>query len=146
MVKIKLYLDSCVFLRVWFNETLEEWRSFADSKKLLDEIINCTYNLVVSKLTLIELKKKMNINEDILLNYFLREFKIINKLEIINVTKNIAEEAVYFGGYYGIHKADALHAMLSKMNDCILVTLDDELYAAAKKFSVEVKKPGELIF
>ena len=145
MGKTKLYLDSCVFLRVWFNETTEEWRSFSDSKKLLDEIINCTYNLVISKLTLIELKKKMNIKEDVLLNYFLREFKILNKLEIIDVTEKIAEEAVYFGGYYGVHKADALHTMLSKMNDCILVTLDDELYAAARKFSVDVKKPGELI-
>ena len=35
--------------------------------------------------------------------------------------------------------------MLTKMNECILVTQDKELYDAAKKFSIEVKYPEELV-
>lgn len=145
MSKIKLYLDSCVFLNVWFDEMVSEGSSFAASKKILEEIINCTYNLVISKLTLIELAKRLDTTEEVILDYFLKPFKIIDKLEIIKVTQRIAEEAIHFGSSYGVHKSDALHGMLSKLNECILVTQDKNLYDAAKKFSVEVKKPEELI-
>lgn len=143
--KLNLYLDSCVFLDVWYDGLISEGKLFASSKKLLEEVINCKYSISISKLTLIELTKKMDTTEDIILDYFLKPFRLIEKLEIIKVTKRIAEEAIHFGSYYGVHKVDALHGMLSKMNDCILVTRDKELYNAAKNFSVEVKKPEELI-
>jgi predicted nucleic acid-binding protein len=143
--KTKLYLDSCVFLNVWFDELVNEGRSFAASKRLLEEIINCTYHLTISKLTIIEITKKMNTTEDTIMNYFLKQFQIIGKLKIIKLTEKIAEEAVHFGSSYGVHKADALHAMLAKMNGCVLVTLDNELLEAAKRFSVPAKKPDELI-
>ena len=139
----RLYLDSCVFLNVWFDELVNEGRSFTASKRLLEEIINCTYNLTISKLTIMEITKKMNTTEETIMNY-LKQFQIVGKLEIITITEKIAEEAVYFGGSHGVHKADALHAILAKMNGCVLVTWDNELLEAAKRFSVPTKRPDEL--
>jgi len=144
-VKTKLYLDSNIFLNVWFVEMVKFGEVFYSSIKLLDEIINCRYHLVVSELTIKELSKKTELPADIIYDEFLKVYEIIDKLTIVKVTKKIAEDAVYFSSSHGIHKPDALHAMMAKSNDCLLITRDIELRYAASKYGIPTFRPEEII-
>lgn len=141
----KLYLDSNIFLNVWFDELIKFGEKFYSSKKLLDKIIECIFSLVISDLTIRELCKKTELPSEIICEEYLKPFKIIDKLKIIKTTRKVAEDAVYLSGYYGIHKTDALHAIMVKSNDCILVTRDNELIFAAKKYGIKTVKPQDII-
>ena len=99
MSKNKLYLDSCVFLNVWYDELVSQGRTFSASKRILEEIIDCRYNLVTSHLTLIELAKKMETTIEVILDHYLKPFKIIGKLDVIKINQKVAEEAVYFSSF-----------------------------------------------
>jgi len=144
-LKIKLYLDSNIFLNVWFEEMVKFGEIFYSSKKLLDEIINCKYLLVISELTIRELSKKTDLPIDIICDEYLRIYEMISKLTIVKVTKKIAEDAVYLSSSYGIHKVDALHAIMAKSNDCLLITRDVELRYAALKYGIATFRPEEII-
>ena len=141
----KLYLDSNIFLNVWFEEMVRLGEVFYTSKKLLDEIINCKYLLVISELTIKELSKKTDLPIDIVYDEYLKIYKMVDKLTIVKVTKKIAEDAVYLSSSYGIHKTDALHAMMAKSNDCILITRDVELRCAASKYGIATFRPEEIL-
>jgi predicted nucleic acid-binding protein len=141
----KLYVDSCIFLNVWFEENIGMGEAFYKSKKILEEVIECNFQLYISKLTLSELSKKLDTTQDILLRDLLLPFQILGKLKLVKVNRKVAEDAAYFSGMYGIHKADALHAMLASTNNCILVTRDRELYHAANIYGTKCKFPEEII-
>ena len=76
---------------------------------------------------------------------YLRIYKIIDKLTIVKVTEKIAEDAVHLSSSYGIHKVDALHAIMAKSNDCLLITRDVELRYAASKYGIPTFRPEEIL-
>jgi predicted nucleic acid-binding protein len=132
-------------LNVWFEENVGNEEVFFKSEKILHEIIECNFELYISKLTLSELSKKMDITQDIILDELLLPFRMLDKLKFLKVSKKIADDAVYFSSAYGVHKADALHAMLASSNNCILVTRDRELYRASNIYGTNCKYPEEII-
>ena len=142
---MKIYLDSNIFLNVWFEEMVKFGEIFYSSKKLFDEIIDCKFNLVVSELTIQELSSRTELPKDLIFEEFLKIYQLLKKLEIVKITKKVADDAIYFGSSYGVHSADALHAMMAKSNDCILITRDRELRYAALKYGIDVKRPEEII-
>ena len=144
-LKRKLYLDSNIFLNVWFEEMVKFGEIFYSSKKLLEEIVNCKYLLVISELTIKELSKKTDLPIDIMYDEYLRIYKMIDKLTIVKVTKKIADDAIYLSSSYGLHKVDALHAIMAKSNGCLLITRDAELRFAAVKYGIPTYRPEEII-
>jgi predicted nucleic acid-binding protein len=142
---IRLYLDSNIFLNVWFREMIKKGTVFRSSKRLLESILECRYTLFVSMLTLRELSSKTDLPEAVLMDEYLKPFTMIDKLDIIRVTAKVAEEAAYMHSSWGIHMMDAIHAVVAKQNNCILVTRDNELVEAAKSYGVRCVEPEELI-
>lgn len=101
--------------------------------------------LVISELTIRELAKRTGLPHETLLGEYLKPFEMVNKLRVVKVTRRFAEDAVHLSGAYGIHKTDALHAIMARPSDCVLVTRNDELIHAANRYGVRVVRPEEVI-
>jgi len=142
--KQKLYLDSNIFLNVWFHETSRYGEPYTTSKKLLHAIIDCHYYLVISNLVITELAKKTEMSEEIIIDEYLKEFRITNKMTIVKISKKNVQAATYLYSTHGIHMTDAIHAIAALSNQCILVTRDKELTIAAKNTELYCCKPEAL--
>lgn len=141
----KVYLDANIFLNVWFEEMIKDGEPFYASLKLLDAILECKFQLILSDLVIRELAKKTGLTYELVIQNYLKPYEILRKLTIRKTTMPIADEAVYLSSAYGIHKIDALHAIHAKSESCILVTRDNELLKTAIKFGIESKRPEDLI-
>jgi len=144
-VESKVYLDANIFLNVWFDEMIKTGEPFYASFKLLDAVLECKYDLILSDLLIRELAKKTSLTYNQVLDNYLKPFEILGKLSIRKTTMSIADEAVYLSSTYGIHKVDALHAIHAKSEGCILVTRDIALLRTARKYGIMSKKPEDLI-
>ena len=141
----ELYLDSNIFLNVWFEEMIKFGEIFSSSKRLLEEVTECKFHLVISELTFSELSQKTELPKEVIFDEFFKIYQVLKKLKIVKISKKVADDAIYFGSSYGIHAADALHAMMAKSNKCVLVTRDIELRFAALKYGLDVVRPEEII-
>jgi len=141
----KIYVDSNVFLNVWFEEMIKKGEVFFSSKKLLRLTIDCHFFLIISNLTLMELAKKIGISEDVVVDEYLREFVLSDKIEIVKVSRRVAQDASYLYSTTGIHITDAIHAIVALLNQCILVTRDRELSNVAKSIDLLCCRPEDLI-
>jgi rRNA-processing protein FCF1 len=140
-----LYLDSNIYLNIWFEER-NGINNYCDSSlKLMEEIIHCKYKLITSNLIIKELAKKTDQSEETIILNFMKPFISLSKYEMEKITQKIADDAAYFCGMYGIHKVDAIHAMIAQLNDCYLVTRDRDLIFAAKEYGVKTYRPEDLI-
>lgn len=140
-----VYVDSNVFLNVWFEEMAKFGQIFYSSKRLLEQVIECRFVLVISELTVRELAKRTGLPRETLMGEYLKPFEMVDKLRVVKVTRRVAEDAVQLSGAYGIHKTDALHAIMAMSADCVLVTRDDELIQAANRYGVRALRPEEII-
>ncbi|MBN2335815.1 PIN domain-containing protein [Candidatus Bathyarchaeota archaeon] len=77
--------------------------------------------------------------------YLVTLYREAGKLEKIIVDRNAADEAVHLSSVYGVHRLDALHAALARMNHCLLVTFDRDLRHAARMAGVDVTDPRSLV-
>ena len=141
----KIYVDSNVFLNVWFREMIKNGGVFFSSNKLLHLIIDCNFFLVISNLTLMELAKKVGTSENVVVDDYLREFVLSDKIEIVKVSRKVTQDASYLYSTTGIHMTDAIHAVVALVNQCILVTRDRELSNAAKSIDLFCCRPEDLI-
>lgn len=125
-----LYIDSNIYLNIWYKEN----EFFQSSYDLFDEIINCRYKLTSSFLVIKELSNKTGFTQEDIINNYMKPYRILNKLNIVKITQKVADDAVYLSSQHGIHITDALHAMMAKSNNCILVTRDKEMTRAAFQY------------
>jgi len=141
----KIYLDTNIFLNVWFLEMRKCRDLYTNSKKLLQAIIDCHYYLVISNLVITELAKKTGMPEEIIIEEYLKEFIIRNKMTIVKISKKIAQDASYLYSTHGLHMTDAIHAIAALSNQCILVTRDKDLKLTAKYIELDCYNPEDLI-
>lgn len=130
---VKIYIDSNIFLNVWFEEMLRFSPAFYYSRRILDAILECKFWLVLSDLTVKELSKKTNLPKETITQEYLRPYIMVNKLIIIETTADMIREANSTSQRYRLHASDALHAIIAKNEGCILVTRDIELKNTAKR-------------
>jgi len=142
---LKIYVDSNIFLNVWFEEMLRFSPAFYHSRKLLDAILECKFRLVISDLTVKELSRKTNLSKEIIMKEYLRPYDMVEKLTVIETTKDMIREAGSISRKYRLHASDALHALVAKNEGCILVTRDKELRATARRIGLRAVLPEELI-
>ena len=142
---LKIYVDSNIFLNVWFEEMLRFSPAFYYSRKILDAILECKFHLVISDLTVKELSKKTNLSREVITQEYLKPYEMVDKLSIIGTTKEMIGEADTISRKYRLHASDSLHALVAKKEGCTLVTRDKELRTTARRISVRAVLPEELI-
>ena len=135
-----LYVDSNIYLNIWYKED----KNYQSSYNLLNEIINCRYTLTSSMLVIKELSKKTGIPQNDIMNDYMKPYQILNKFNMVKITQNVADDAVYVASQHGIHATDALHVIMAKLNNCILVTRDREMTRVATQYGVKVSTPESL--
>ena len=137
----KIYVDANVFLNVWFKEMMKNGTIYQSSKKLLRAVIDCHYHLVISNLVITELSKKMGVPSEEIIDEYLREFFLVQKIDMIKISRKIADEASHLYSTQGIHMIDAIHAIAASLNECVLVTRDKELIVAAQNIELQCCEP-----
>lgn len=100
--------------------------------KVLEEIIRCTYYLVISDLTIHELSRKTRLSRGEIIDTYLREFLLVEKLTIVEVTSEDWNQAKILSRELKLHLKDALHFFIAEKSGCTLVTEDVELKSKAK--------------
>jgi len=139
----RIYIDTNVFLNYIYEEP-EKPEIVEPSILLLEDTKDCKYFLVASDGMVREIQKITQWEEDKILEKIFRPFELLEKIEWVKTTKQVAEEATYLYSLYGIHRADAIHAAMASMYDCWLITYDRELKKAAKTAGLIVYDPREL--
>ncbi len=133
-----------MFLTVWYDKQ-RDTEHLESSINLFEGVYECRFTLVVSNVLIREIGKvattDMNNVEDVLM----KEFRAAGKLEMVKITLESADEAVHLSSIHGIHKLDALHAALARVNDCTLVTFDNDLKRAASHAGIKVRDPRDLL-
>jgi len=141
----KVYVDSNVFLNVWFEEMLKFSPAFYYSRRLLEAILKCRFRLVISDLTVKELSRKTSLPKERIIEEYLKPYEMVGKLTIVETTMEDLRKANEVSRRYRLHASDALHALVAKNEGCILVTRDVELRTTARKMTMESSLPEELI-
>lgn len=142
---LKVYIDSNIFLNVWFEEMLRFSPAFYYSRKILDAILECKFQLVISDLTVKELSRKTNLSKEVIIQEYLKPYEMVDKLVIIETTEDTIKEANTLSRRYKLHAADALHVLIAGKKECILVTRDKELKSAARRIGVKAVLPEEIV-
>ena len=142
---VKVYVDSNIFLNVWFEEMLRLSPAFYYSRRILDAILECKFLLVISDLTLKELSRRTNLSREVIVEQYLRPYEMVEKLTVIETTKDMIREASSISRRHRLHASDALHALVAKNEDCVLVTRDEELRTTARRIGVRAALPEDLI-
>ena len=125
------YVDSSVFIG-WIHEEVID---SVDRKRIADHIItraeNGDFLVYISALTLAEVHKKRGherLTEDEdeeILDFFENDF-----IEVIDVDRQLGEQANRFCRTYGLSPADAIHLACALRAGCdVLLSWDDQLVA-----------------
>jgi predicted nucleic acid-binding protein len=137
----RIYVDTDVFLNTWFREMLKLNPAFYRTERLLEKVVECTYYLVISNLTLKELSKKMSLSTNDIKAFYFEKYEQMGKLSVVKVTQPMIDQA------RGVptHLTDAVHAVVAKQENAILVTRNiKDFRRAAKKLGLRVARPEEL--
>lgn len=138
------YVDSCIYLNLWKKEVDESgnilWKS---AKDFFEKIENENSIIYYSGFLLKELMFILN-NEDYL-----------NKRELFDNSPNFKKVILSQEEYdlarkiknynLDISLYDIIHMLLAKKTSSILITRDKSLMRIAKKYSIRVKKPEEIL-
>lgn len=135
----KYYLDSCIW-RDYFENRADKFRPLGDwAFSLIKKIIKEDDLILISDL----------VKEELCAAYSEKEvqniFSIVPEevLVKVDISKEQLNEAMQISKKFEIPVKDALHAILARDNDAILVTRDKHFLELEKK--VKIKKPEDLI-
>ena len=135
----KYYLDACIW-RDYFENRSDRFRPLGDwALTLIKKIIENEEIFVLSNHLFMELGKNYSQEE---LNKRL-DFIPEALIQIVKVSIGQTREAINLSKKLNIPKNDALHAILARDNDAILVTRDKHFYELADV--AIIKKPEDLI-
>ncbi len=137
---MKYYLDTCIWRDLHENRVdrfrpLGEW-----ALRLINNIIENKDKVLYSELTVIELKIKFNESE---IEEILRIAKDEGRLEKVNISSIQQKEARVIGRKIRLPWEDALHAILARDNQAMMITRDKHF--AEFQGMIEIKKPEELL-
>jgi hypothetical protein len=137
-MKTKYYLDTCIW-RDYFENRKDRFRPLGEwALFLLNMIIDDDNLILYSNLVLDELRKKYD--EKTISNLF-KPFE--NYLFKVGMSRQQMLEASRISNSLYIPFADALHAILARDNNAILITRDKHLFKLQNM--VEVATPEELL-
>lgn len=135
----RFYLDTSIWLD-FFEERNEPNRPKSEwAKKLITKIIGKADIIVYSDLILRELENTGYSNFDVENLLFLLE----NNLVFVESTNAEIKRAKDLASKRSVPRKDALHALIARDNNAILVTLDRHFQSLND--IVKVRKPQELI-
>lgn len=138
------YVDSCIYLNLWQNETDESgnplWKyakEFFEKVEYDSSIIH--YSGYLLKELMFVFDEKQFVNKLELFN-FSPNFKRLNLTkEEYELAKKIKKENLEISFY------DIIHMLLAKQTNSILVTRDRLIMQLAQKYSVAAKKPEDTL-
>jgi len=139
MIQKAFYLDSCIW-RDYFENRSDRFRPLGDwALSLINKIIKEDNLIIFSDILIEELENQYSSEE---LNKFL---KMIPKELIIRIEANEKQtkEAFRIKNKLNIPFGDALHAILARDNNAILISRDKHFYELSEH--VTIRKPEELI-
>jgi predicted nucleic acid-binding protein len=141
---MKIYIDSNLFISYWDREYGRNIENFLEyvSGEILNRTVSCEFSIIISDLTVKEIKRRMAFSDEDLDSNF-KVYKDMNKLTIIVGTEALWAQAKKLSNERGIHLSDAMHAVLAKETGAVLVTWNVKDFENVKDF-VAVKNPKEL--
>jgi predicted nucleic acid-binding protein len=134
----KYYLDTSIWMD-YFEERKDPSKDLGEiAFKLLYKLLASRSKILVSYFILIELELYVSLDE---IRGILRPFECV--LERVGVSTKQKEEAEMLAKARKLPKGDALHAILARDNQAILVTRDKHFHSL--KDVCEIVKPEEII-
>lgn len=135
----KYYLDTCIWID-YFEDRTDNFRPLGERafrliKKILSESDLIMYSDIVDK----ELHKRYSLEKIQKLQGIIPPEALIT---VISTTKQL-QESIILSRKLNIPKQDALHAILAKDNNAILISRDKHFYELEKQ--IQIKKPEDLI-
>ena len=134
----KIYIASNIWLDFWLDRTLNLLPAGYYAKNLLDRVISCEFAIVLSNFIFKELETNIKID----LNERMGTFKLINKLTITEVTKQLFFDAKKLAKERSIPISDAVRTLMARQERAILVSRDKHFKEVEDL--VEVRLPEEL--
>jgi predicted nucleic acid-binding protein len=135
----KYYLDTCIW-RDYFENRSDNFRPLGKwALTLIKKIINENDIIVYSDLIIEELSIRFTKKE------ITKIIEIVPKEFLIKLDSSYKQtkEAIILSKKLNIPKKDALHAILARDNNAIVITRDAHFYQLSEK--VTIMKPEELI-
>jgi predicted nucleic acid-binding protein len=140
---MELYLDTHIFVDFW-NERVDKMRPLGEfAYELLRETISCKHNLLFSDLIIAELTNSCGLTEHDIWNELFSDVIRAGKLSKVQITENQKQEARDMAARLNIPRSDALHAILAKDNNAVLVSRDHH-HESVRDF-VKVLAPEDII-
>ena len=136
---VRYYLDTCIW-RDYFENRSDRFRPLGEwALMLIKKIIEENNIIFYSEFIIEELQEAYTLKE--IENIFsIATNDVLIKIEVCGEQ---LKEAVILSKRCQIPRKDALHAILAKDNNAILVTRDKHFYELEKEISV--KKPEDLL-
>ncbi len=137
---IKYYLDACIW-RDYYENRNDKFRPLGEwALMLINKIIKEENSFIVSDLIISELNIKYPLS---LIEEIFQPIKKAGLLILINKTEFQVRDAWQFSKRRKIEFSDALHCILARDNDAILITRDKHFEKLSE--IVVIKKPEDLI-
>lgn len=138
------YVDACIYLNLWQKEVDESgnplWKYAKEFfEKVEEENSTIYYSGFLLKEMMFILNTEEYLDKKEMFEASSNFKKILLSDEEYNLAIKIKNKNV------GISLYDIIHMLLAKKTNSILVTRDKFLIEFAKSFSVEVKKPEEIL-
>lgn len=139
----KIYVDSNVFISFIDKEYGRNIENFLEyfSEEVFKRTVSCEFFIVISELVIHEVMEKMNFSDEDI-EELLMPYKKLNKLIILDVDNYIWRDFVHLCKKYKTHRSDAIHAILAKKSNSLLVTWNLKDFKNIK--DIEVRSPKEL--
>ena len=139
------YIDSSVFIG-WIHEEIIDG---VDRRRIADHIITRAekgeFQVFISALTLAEVHKKRGYErltedeDEEILEFFENDF-----IEVIDVDRELGEQANRFCRAYGLSPADAIHLACALRAGCDVILSWDEELVAVKHPNIRCERPQML--
>ncbi len=138
----KIYVDTHIFADYWGDRSDNKLPLGEFAFRLFKETMSCKFLILFSKQNSIELKSGCKIY-DLFEIDLMSDLLSADKLLRIPISEQQKQEAKKISLESQVPKGDALHAILARDNDAILVSRDKHHYLVDDL--VTVRKPEDLI-
>lgn len=123
-VIMNLYFDTHIFVDYW-NDRVDKMRPLGEfAYELIKEAISCKHILLTSDLVIHELTNSCGIKENNIWKELFSDIVRAGKLIKLQITEKQIQEARLISNERKIPKSDALHAILARDNNSVLVSRD----------------------
>ncbi len=112
--------------------------------RLLAAVIACEFSMVISNLTIEELKRKTSLTKEMIGTEYLSLYRTTGKLRLVSVSAQEVEESRSWRGRSELNRADIIHALVAKREQAIVVTNDKIFRREAERFGARAMFADEI--